>query len=126
MKWAINLILENETIEGRLLTIVEYVVKNHRTVKCQIDDLDATGRFGNQLTKELNQQQTALLDCQEFIEILKEDGQIFELRMTLKSVECTYLMIVRRGDYVDIVGDELLPPSVVGRHTELDIGFYNF
>ena len=125
MKWAINLILENETIEKRLVTIVEYVVKNHRNVKCQIDDLDATGCLGNELTKKLNQQHTATLDCQHFLEILNEDGQIFELNMTLKSADCTYLMIVRRGGDVDLIGHELLPQSVVGRHKELYIGLYN-
>ena len=55
MKWAISVIIsKDESIERRLQALVSYVIRNNQFEHFFIDDIDATGYTGNQITQRLN------------------------------------------------------------------------
>ena len=123
-KWAVTLTLEpQETLESRLVRIVEYLVHDYRHVLrfWEFSDLDATGLLGDDWTAELNEKEYFYLRAEQFLALLKE-GQIIELEARLienqrKLVE----IIVRDGFSVDVLGsDMIIPNEILGNFTSVD------
>src|ERR1700761_8339942 len=105
MNWAIELkIAENQTIESRLRAIIAYLIEKYEHINCLLDDIDATGSKGNQLTKIINAQGRNLVISKDDLQSLVfEDGQIFELDLHLKN-SSEFRFIVRDGNVVIVVG----------------------
>jgi len=127
MKWAISLVIEeSEILEKRIERILSYIFNTTDQYSCIIYDIDATGYVGDQLTKKMNENKGPLeSNVKELIATATEDGQIFELDLSLSNSK-NYRFIVRDGNMIDILGDaEKLPSSIVGDFTDLDIALFD-
>lgn len=128
MNWAISLIIsENEIVERRLEAIILYVIKKDQIKGFYINDIDATGNIGNEMTMKMNVQKEGLsITEKEVITLVSEMGQIFELDLLLVN-SFEYRFIIRDGNSLDIVSNgERLPFSILGPHNDLDVNlFYN-
>ncbi|XXT17618.1 hypothetical protein WME94_46050 [Sorangium sp. So ce429] len=125
--WAVTLILdEQERLEDRILAIVEHTAGDTDERYWEIEELDATGKLGNQLTHRANKTIPIGLVTAAFLELLREDGQIIELDVTFKRKGCNALrVIVRDGLSVDILGTgEPLGTGVLGSHKQTDPGLF--
>ncbi|KYG08303.1 hypothetical protein BE21_24400 [Sorangium cellulosum] len=121
--WAVTLILDElERLEDRILAIVEHTAIETDERCWEIEELDATGRLGNQLTRQANETSPIGLIADVFLELLREDGQIVELDATLKKNGCDLLrVLVRDGLSVDVLGTgEPLGTDVLGSHKKID------
>jgi hypothetical protein len=90
---------------------------------CLLTDIDATGKFGDQLTQKLNKQETLQLTRSEILSLLNEDGQVLELDILIHSPK-NFEIIVRNGYHVDILGNAELSPEVIGRHSNGNLEYY--
>lgn len=126
MNWAVSLILEGDIrIEKRVKAVLRFIFDQFKDSKCFISDIDATGKLGNQLTKKLNaNKEGIILNEKELLELMDEDGQIFELDLLLSNTN-KYRIIIRDGDILDILGEgEILPSIVIGKYQELDVDLF--
>lgn len=126
MNWAISVVIsEEETIETRLQALVSYVIANNHVEHFFIDDIDATGYTGNQITQRLNIQNKRLeISTKELLALMSEDGQIFDLDLVLSN-SFKFRFIISDGYYLEIVSNgQRLPDSVVGPYNELDLSLF--
>jgi len=126
--WAVSLEMDSEEeLEKRISHIVEYLRLRYPHANWLIRDLDATGLLGNTLTVKRNNSGLIRLTHSEFLDLLNENGQIFELNaLAVSADDENYLkVIVRDGVYIDILGwIEKLPPEVIKASTPLDVELY--
>lgn len=125
--WAVTLILDDrERLEERVLAIIERTASETDERCWVLEELDATGRLGNELTRQLNETSPIGLATAVLLELLREDGQIIELDAALKKMGCDSLrVIVRDGLSVDILGTgEPLGVNVLGSHKKTDPGLF--
>jgi len=124
MKWVKSLlILETERIEKRLGIILEYIFNTYPVDYCLLPDIDATGKFGSQLTERINNNEKVKLSKDELLSVVNEDGQIFELNIVINSMPIFQIIVVRGSD-VDILGIANLPQDVLGDHSEGNLANY--
>ena len=123
-KWAVTLSCwEGEKLEERVAKIVTYLANNsHLTYQWVISDLDATGNYGDRLTKLGNSQETFLLSSEELLNLLHSEGQVIELEANLlEEGQELYKIIIRDGFSIDVLGSgELLPEKVLGNYIPTD------
>lgn len=127
MKWAKSLkIRSNETVEQRLLVILNFLSTSYRQIDCVISSVDATGVLGNTLTHELNQIAQKSISIVQLISLMNEDGQVFELHLSIKSDNQFEIFVVDGSD-VDIIGDgPPLPLTVIGEHIDVDLSKFGY
>jgi hypothetical protein len=124
MKWAKSLVIDdNLEIEKRLAVILEYFISINDKVNCQLNDIDATGKLGNGATKRINEEETFSFDVNYLLNIAKEDGQILELDVLI-HLSNDYQIIIRRGEHLDILGDNELPNDIIGPSKDVDINVF--
>lgn len=123
-KWAVTLSCsETEKLEWRVAKIVEYLAENetglHHWV---ISDIDATGSYGDRLTRLGNNSETFSLSPDELLTLLSSEGQAIELETTLvKDERECYKIIIRDGLSVDVLGSgELFPALSRGTYIPMD------
>jgi hypothetical protein len=125
MKWAISLDIENNLdIQKRLQVLFRHIFNNAKDIHCSIEDLDATGPLGHELTMKLNETEVVGISPEMAVELVNEEGQVFELDMLLKS-EDSYRIIVRDGSSIDVLGNGvLLPLTATGYFKPIDISYF--
>lgn len=124
MKWVKNLLIsENETIEKRIRTILEYILCTHASDRSLIRDIDATGKLGDKLTRRINNKEKIELNKSELLSLLSEDGQIIELDILIGSPPRFQILVIDGND-VDILGNEELPLEALGKHSNGDLTLY--
>jgi hypothetical protein len=120
MKWAKSLILvPGESIENRLENVLKGILKEFGNMPCIISLIDATGQAGNALTKRNNNGEHIQTDVKNMIFLAQEDGQIFDLDLSLNS-DTKLEILVTVGQHIDIVGEAHYISSIIGEHIELD------
>jgi len=128
MYWVITLKMgKMEAIDPRLRSVISFILNSYTIKEMFIDDIDATGTIGNQLTQKKNFHEGSLpIDRDTLLTLLSEDGQIFDLNLTLRESLSEYQIITSRGDIVDILSNgERLPLDVTGDFEELDPKLFN-
>jgi hypothetical protein len=124
MKWVKNLLIsENETIEQRIRTILEYIFTTYASDGGLVMDIDATGKFGDRLTRRINNKEEIRLSKDEILSLVNEDGQIIELNLLIDSPPKFQILVIDGND-IDIIGDEELPVEVLGKHSDGDLTQY--
>lgn len=126
-KWAATLSYEQqEKLESRVAKIVEYLAKNNQQSQWVISDIDATGGCGDKLTSYFNDAGIVRLSSEELLDVLREDGQVIELEVTLVQADRKLCKIfVRDGVSIDVLGIGDIPPlTILGRYTPVDINFF--
>jgi len=126
MNWAISVVIsDNEIFERRLEAIILYVVKKDQIEGFFINDIDATGEMGSEMTMKKNVQKERLaITEKEVLTLVSEMGQIFELDLLLVN-SFEYRFIIRDGNSLDIVSNgERLPFSILGMHNDLNVNLF--
>lgn len=120
MKWGKTLILKsNFDVEVRLQQILRYIAMHYTVTDYYLSGVDATGPLGNALTQELNSGVIKQYNEEELLSLLKEDGQIFDMYLSIVGRE-NFLISVQGGTDIDVLGrGEPLPSEVIGDHTEM-------
>jgi hypothetical protein len=87
-----------------------------------LSDLDATGKFGNQLTKKLNHPSgQESLSGSQVINLFEEDGQVFELNLEIRYSSWLRI-VIRDGSHIDILGEgDRLPGDILGLSEEMSL-----
>lgn len=127
MKWVKELVVtDHETIEMRLLAILDFFLEKNPSVKYTISSLDATGKLGDIWTQKLNDNEDHEIEPKQLLDIAREDGQIFELFLNIKS-NYDYYIIIRDGAYFNVLGSgEGLPSSVLGNNKNGDLALFDY
>ena len=119
MKFKELLFLENEKTELRICSIVSFIIKQYPSISIYISQLDATGKLGNELTQKLNEIDRLLVPNDHLINLLNEDGQVFEGEIELiaeKGIKEVSIQI-QDGICVDIYETNLvIPDEVIGNY----------
>jgi hypothetical protein len=125
MKWAISLeIRSDETVEEKAGKILKFILRPNEELKFHITEIDATGKTGNLLTQRANKQAMIELTTNEVMELLSENGQIFDLDLTITGSTVSRL-IISDGNYIDIIGSgQMLPESLTGPFKLLNAEMY--
>jgi hypothetical protein len=127
MTWAMTLNISNdETLEKRLSSILNYIIAAHYPTELSISDLDATGKFGNQLTQKVNSNEEISISDEELLTLLNEDGQILEMNLNISSAAASFRIIIRDGTDLDMLGDVHLPAGIIGQYTQIDLSNFDF
>ena len=126
IKWARGLNIPNNfELEKRVQNILEYFYNNDPDCECHISDVDATGYSGNILSQKLNDTKTLRLPLSGIIKIFHKEGQIIEMNLKIFCKPGTYLINIRDGCNVDVLGDnEELPMAVLGDCISLDASLF--
>jgi hypothetical protein len=127
MKWAISLSISAEkSVEERVKSILLYMHKALRNADYMVSEIDATGKFGDQLTKRLNKyKRGARLTWDEIFTLFNEDGQVFEMELLVQETAC-YRIVITDGMHVDVLGDgERLPESITVPYEEMDVNLFS-
>ncbi len=123
-KWAVTLCCEEEEkLEIKVANIVEYLAKIYgKNRSLVISYIDATGLYGDALTRRGNEEGSFNLSFSEMLRFLTEEGQVIELEATLIKNEIElFKIIVRDGVSIDVLGSgELLPLSILGKYLAVE------
>lgn len=127
MKWVKTLVIQNnESLEKRLVAILEYINKKYKPADCYISSVDATGPKGNELTKRTNEIPEIHIRIEDLIQVANEDGQILELDLVVKANNC-FEINVQDGAFIDVLGDgDEIPGSVLGDHKNEDLASFGY
>jgi hypothetical protein len=127
MKWVKTLVIQdNEVLEKRLLSILEYINKKYKSAECYISSVDATGPKGNELAKRTNKSPEIQIRLEDLIDVANEDGQIFELDLVVKTNN-SFEINVQDGAFIDVLGDgDEIPDSVLGDHKNEDLASFGY
>jgi len=126
-KWAIELKSINDfEIEKTLFLILSHLNSSMNQYKCLLSNVDATGLIGNELAEKTSGNIVVEISLNQIIEVLKEDGQIFDMNLELYSEYGNYRIMVLRGEIINVLGDsQKLPGEALGEYQELDIKMFN-
>ncbi|NJR62810.1 MAG: hypothetical protein HC769_30905 [Cyanobacteria bacterium CRU_2_1] len=121
--WAITLSqTSKERLEDRVALIADYLAKTYKDSQWQILELDATGKWGGELTLQLNDEDKLYLPSPDFLTVLTEDGQVIDLEAAvLVNDQPLFKIIIQDGSSVDVLGKgNLLPSDVLGSYKASD------
>ena len=128
MDWIISLIINNErSIESAISSFLNYFISPNLSYDFFLNDLEATGPLGNELSNKIGKGVKDLkLDKNELVQLLREDGQLIELELRIKlDNNNQYVIIVRDGDVLDILGNGPKPSELqVGPYQDMDVNLY--
>lgn len=123
-KWAITLCYdEQEKLEPRVAKIIEYLALNCESPnQWMIADIDATGSYGDRLTKKGNNQEVLCLYTADLLSVLNEEGQVIELDASLvENGDELFKILIRDGVSVDVLGSgDVMPLRVLGKYVTVD------
>jgi hypothetical protein len=102
-----------------LENILKGILKEFGNMPCIISYIDATGQADNLLTERNNNEEEIQTDILEMISLVQEDGQIFDLDLSLNS-DNKFEILVTDGQDIDILGEEHDLSSLIGEHVDLD------
>lgn len=121
--WALTLNqTSEEPLEERVTSVVNYLSRAYEDCQWQVSDLDATGKFGGELTLRLNDGDRPYLKSADLLAVLTEDGQVIDLEVAiLVNRQPLFKIIIQDGSSVDILGKGmLLPIDVLGDYRTSD------
>ncbi|WP_017327646.1 hypothetical protein [Synechococcus sp. PCC 7336] len=143
--WAVTLIDRGEgNLEERLEKIIEHIgslhqidsagrlstsiASGHKLPFWKIEDLDSTTENTSDIISKLDECGSVEIATQQFVEILKKDGQIVELSAKLCDRDKDiYWIIVRDGISVDILGyGEVFSNDVLGEYRAVSPVLFNW
>ncbi len=77
-----------------------------RNLRWAVSDVDATGRVGDLFTNQTNQKKTLALTTEQLLELLREAGQVFELRVDCLEGDGSLFSraLISDGRYLDWMG----------------------
>lgn len=110
---------KNEKTEIRISSIVSFIIKQYPSISIYVSQLDATGKLGNELGQRLNEIDRLLVPNDHLINLLNEDGQVFEGTIELiveKGIKEVSIQI-QDGICVDIYETNLvMPDEIIGNY----------
>jgi hypothetical protein len=116
--FAVSLTLEkDEEPATRLAKLVATIRRN--ALQWKIREIDATGALGNSLTQAVNEGRTSVLTQAEFLGLLCEDGQVFELQAdgVVDAGRLFTRVLISDGRYVDWMGfGDPTEVAAIGEH----------
>jgi hypothetical protein len=128
MDWVISKIVEKiGTIEQSIKAFLNFFAFSNTSYSFFLEDLEATGPLGNELTIKMNQSDVGLeVNKSQLLQLLEEDGQIFECELRVKLFEKDqFIVVVRDGDILDILGNGPKPSEAqIGPYQDLDLSCY--
>ena len=126
-KWVITLCLDDdESIEPRLAQAIEYGSAYYGGDVWFVSDVDATGIEGSKLTQLLNKTPFTYVTTSDLLNIIEEDGQIFDMEATLKKEDhAIFQAQVLDGHLIDVLGTGPLEPSpLLGKYKPNDVSLF--
>jgi hypothetical protein len=120
MKWAKVLKIDpSDSIEKRLRDILWKFYSQSGDIKCIIYDIDATGKNGNELTKRINSGEEIESKLSVLVNVLEEDGQVFELELSVLA-EGIFKVLITDGQHIDVLGENKSIIPFLGDYDELE------
>ncbi len=110
------IITESEKHEQRIWKLIKYIVEVQKKIEICVSEVDATGKYGNELTQKLNDHSELIITSENVFELLNEDGQVIEgdFKISLNGKVIAKIEI-RDGRYVDVYEDGFkFPDHVLG------------
>ena len=92
------IILPPDTVEKRVAKIIRFVAKEYSDLIAFVDELDATGPTGRFLPEQFETQ-----DLTSIIEMLEEDGQVIDFRMTVENNDIAVQFVITDNVDADII-----------------------
>lgn len=112
------IITESEKLEQRIWKLIKYIVGVQKKIEICVSYVDATGKYGNELTQKLNDHFELIITSENLFELLNEDGQVIEgdFKISLNNKVIVKIEI-SDGRYVDVYEDGFeFPDHVLGKY----------
>jgi hypothetical protein len=115
MKFKTLRITDEESLEKRVLTILNHVFQNNKDCRCFLSRLDAIGAYGGSLTDQLNDNSEINLHVKDLQRLFSEDGQVFEARIKITiNVDSEISIDISDGTSIDLYEvNYLIPDNVI-------------
>jgi hypothetical protein len=121
------IIHSSESLEMRVVQILNSIESNINEGKWIISDLDATGGIGDLLTQQLNYLETLSLNFDQIKSLFDEDGQVIEFDGEFPEINPCIKIVIRDGMTVDILFPKhLLDNIILGSCDELNPELYGW